>query len=57
MSGIVRAYEGRVSMLKAIFGGGKGKQPDVPLHEKLRSAMSLRGTVKVSRPQVQGTTF
>ncbi|MEP9348549.1 hypothetical protein [Xanthobacter sp. KR7-225] len=48
---IEAAFEGRMEMLKAIFGGGEGKATggSASLGAKLKAAMSLRGTRKVKR--------
>ncbi|CDZ53375.1 hypothetical protein [Neorhizobium galegae] len=44
---IVLAYEGRLDMLKAIYGGGKDQPTDDrPLEEKFRSVFNTYGTVK-----------
>lgn len=52
MADIENAYRGRVDLLHAIFGGGEsgpGAKAKVPLGEKIKAAMSLRGTRKVVR--------
>lgn len=50
---IEAAFEGRMEMLKAIFGGGEGKATatggGASLGAKLKAAMSMRGTRKVVR--------
>ncbi|CAN7437028.1 hypothetical protein [Neorhizobium sp. LjRoot104] len=44
---IVLAYEGRLDMLKAIYGGGRDQPTDErPLEEKFRSVFTTFGTVK-----------
>ena len=45
---IVLAYQGRLDMLKAIYGSGEADKPedDRPLDEKFRSVFATIGTVK-----------
>lgn len=49
---IIEAHKGRMDMLKAIFGGGEGKQPvkdERSLDDKFKAVFSTFGTRKVTR--------
>lgn len=46
---IEAAYEGRVDMLKAIFGGSDKPKDEASLATKVRAAMGFVGTRKVKR--------
>lgn len=46
---ILVAVEGRLDMLRAIFGSGKEAAPKVPLAEKLQAAFALKGVRHVER--------
>ncbi|MFG1330259.1 hypothetical protein V5F41_03290 [Xanthobacter autotrophicus] len=46
---IEAAMEGRVEMLKAIFGSSEKPASNVPLGTKFQAAFSLKGTRRVER--------
>lgn len=49
---ITLAYEGRLEMLKAIFGSGdEATKSDTPLDDQFKAAFGSVGTVKVKRPK------
>lgn len=49
MADIEEAYMGRVDLLRSIFGGKEKPTSNLPLAEKFRAAMAMRGTLKVER--------
>jgi hypothetical protein len=45
---IAAAYQGRLDMFKALFGGEEKPKADIPLETKWRNAMAVMGTRKVA---------